>query len=77
MGPIVDRSKERLGQTDRAIIAARHLLLDAVRIVEDGGNAPGADTSYYDIRAIEGLLPSDAEWLEILKDRMFPSGSPI
>jgi phenylpropionate dioxygenase-like ring-hydroxylating dioxygenase large terminal subunit len=77
MGRIVDRSKERLGQTDKAIIAARRLLLDAVQTVADGGNPPGVDTSYYDIRAIESLLPSNTPWLEALQDQMYPSGSPI
>jgi hypothetical protein len=77
MGPIVDRSKERLGQTDRAIIAARRLYLDAVKTVEDGGNPPGVDASYYDVRAIESLLPAETDWFDALKDQMYPSGSPI
>ena len=41
MGPIVDRSKEMLSQTDKAIVAARRLLLDAVKTVEDGGSPLG------------------------------------
>ncbi len=77
MGPIVDRSKELLSQTDKAIVAARRLLLDAVKTVEDGGNALGADDSYYDIRAIERVLPMDTNWLEALKDQMYPTGAPF
>jgi phenylpropionate dioxygenase-like ring-hydroxylating dioxygenase large terminal subunit len=77
MGPIVDRSKERLGQTDKAIISARRLFLDAIKTVEDGGNPPGADSSYYNIRAIESLLPSETPWFEALKDQMYPRESPI
>ena len=77
MGPIVDRSKELLSQTDKAVVAARRLLLTAVKTVEDGGSPPGADTSYYDIRAIERVLPPDTQWLEALKDQMYPTGSPI
>src|SRR5690606_10910871 len=47
MGFIVDRSREHLGPADRAIIAARKLLLEAVRSVErrarprGGGRAGG------------------------------------
>ena len=77
MGPIVDRHKERLSQTDKAIVAARELLLDAVKTVADGGNPPAVDDSYYDIRAIEQLLPGDVYWLDALRDRMYPSGAPI
>ena len=36
MGPIVDRSKEHLGTTDRAIITLRRMLLEAIAAVERG-----------------------------------------
>jgi phthalate 4,5-dioxygenase len=35
-GPIQDRTKEHLSQTDKAILAARKLILKAIRDVEDG-----------------------------------------
>src|SRR5262249_42135410 len=38
MGPIVDRSKEHLGTSDKAVIAMRQLLLEAVDAVEAGGS---------------------------------------
>lgn len=38
MGPIVDRAEEHLGSSDKAVVAARLLLLKAVRTVQ-----PGAD----------------------------------
>ena len=77
MGPIVDRSKEMLSQSDKAIVAARRLLLDATKTVEDGGNPMATDDSYYDIRAIEQVLPEDAKWLDTLKDQMYPTGAPF
>src|ERR1700746_3978364 len=40
MGPVVDRSKEHLGPADRAIIATRRLLLQAVKTVQEGGDTP-------------------------------------
>lgn len=36
MGPVVDRSTERLGTTDRAVIFLRKLLLDATNAVAEG-----------------------------------------
>src|SRR5260370_37490881 len=37
MGPVVDRSQEHLGPADRAIIATRRMLLDAVNEVLAAG----------------------------------------
>src|SRR6202020_1575627 len=49
MGPVVDRSKEHLGTTDRAIIACRQLLLEAIDDVAAGkaprGAAPGPSST--------------------------------
>ena len=68
MGPIVDRSRERLGSTDKAIVAARRLLLQAAQTVREGGDPPGlVDTSYYSIRAVERVLPDGVDCLEALK----------
>ena len=66
MGRIVDRSREHLGPADKAVIATRKLLLDATRTVQAGGDPPGLGSSYHTIRAIERLLPADAEWREAL-----------
>jgi phthalate 4,5-dioxygenase oxygenase subunit len=71
MGHIVDRSKEHLGQTDRAIITTRKLLLDAIRVNEDGGDPPGLSESYYHARAIEQVLPVTTPWQEALMEKMY------
>ena len=76
MRPIVDRNREHLSHTDMAVVAARKLLLEAVKTVADGGTPPGADESYYDIRAIERVLPAGADWVDQLKDLMYPKGPP-
>jgi hypothetical protein len=62
MGRIVDRSKEHLGPADKAIIQARKLLREAVKMVQSGGNPAGTSTSYYPLRAHEAVLPRDADW---------------
>ena len=60
MGPIVDRSEEHLGSTDRAIIAMRRLLLEAVRTVEAGGAPKGVDPSTYRaMRAVDHYADSE------------------
>jgi phthalate 4,5-dioxygenase oxygenase subunit len=71
MGPIVDRSKEHLGQTDRAVIMTRRLLLRAIDTVRDGGTPPGLDESYYGLRAIEDVIPAEEVGLDALADRMY------
>jgi phthalate 4,5-dioxygenase oxygenase subunit len=57
MGPIVDRSAEHLGSTDRAIIAMRRMLLEAIATVETGGTPKGVDTrSYSNVRAVDKVV---------------------
>jgi phenylpropionate dioxygenase-like ring-hydroxylating dioxygenase large terminal subunit len=74
MGPIVDRSRERLGSTDKAIVAARRLLIEAAKTVREGGDPPGLGASYYSIRAVERVLPDGVDCLEALKADVNPSG---
>jgi phthalate 4,5-dioxygenase oxygenase subunit len=63
MGPIVDRSKEHLGTSDRFIIAVRKALLDATRAVEAGEAAPGAEArTYRTVRPYDAIVPNDADW---------------
>src|SRR5207247_8786356 len=45
MGPILDRSRERLGSTDHAIGPARRLLLQAAQTVREGGDPAGMRAS--------------------------------
>ena len=67
MGPIADRTLERLGTTDRAIIHARRTLLKAIRTVQDGGEPPGVAPSYYGLRAYETVLPKGVYWYDTIK----------
>ena len=73
MGPIVDRTQEHLGSTDKAIVAARLLLLQAVKAVEKNADPLGIGSSYYRIRAIEKVLPQGAEWRIAMKDEISPN----
>ncbi len=65
MGPIVDRSVEHLGTTDRAVVTLRRVLLDATAAVERGEAAPGADPqTHRSIRPYDGVVPPGKNWRE-------------
>jgi phenylpropionate dioxygenase-like ring-hydroxylating dioxygenase large terminal subunit len=72
MGRIVDRSREHLGPADKAIIQARKKLRDAVRAVETGGTPEGLGTTFYALRANEGVIAKDADWRRELTPEMRP-----
>lgn len=63
MGAIVDRSKELLCGSDRAITSMRRILLEATRAVERGEAPKGVNTeSYRLLRPHDGLVPADTDW---------------
>jgi hypothetical protein len=72
MGGIVDRSREHLGPADKAIIAARRLLLDAVNDVAEGRDPRGANDAYQGIRAVEKVFPRELPWRNVLLPEMYP-----
>jgi phthalate 4,5-dioxygenase oxygenase subunit len=63
MGPIVDRSKEHLGTTDRAIIITRQLLLEATDVAASGGAPRGLEPgTHRSVRAYDAFIKHDADW---------------
>jgi phthalate 4,5-dioxygenase oxygenase subunit len=67
MGPIVDRSREYLGQSDSVIIRTRRMLLEAARAFAAGRPAPGQEQAvdYSSIRALALRYSAERNWLEI------------
>ncbi|MFT4082373.1 MAG: Rieske 2Fe-2S domain-containing protein [Nocardioides sp.] len=69
MGPIQDRTQERLGVSDRAVTANRRLLLRAVEAFGAGGPIPAhpldetAAAGYVGPRAVDMIAPSE-DWQE-------------
>ena len=71
MGPIVDRSREHLGSTDKAIIMCRRILLDATRDIQNGNDPAGANPdTYRKIRSADVMLPKDARWQEAAQEKL-------
>ena len=74
MGSIVDRSKEYLGTSDKAIIGMRQMLLAALDDVEKGGEPKGIEPDVHrDARAADMVVPDGVDWrshmAEILQAR--------
>ncbi len=71
MGGIVDRSKEHLGTSDRAIIVMRQLLMEAMDDMEAGKPIRGIDPkTYTNVRAVDLVIPPAPDWREALKDEL-------
>lgn len=68
MGDIVDRSREHLGTSDAAIIAARRRLLHALRGVDAGASPPATNPSAFQVRSAAVVLPVDVDWTEAVQE---------
>jgi hypothetical protein len=65
MGPIVDRTAERLVSTDNGIIMARQRLIRAARALADKGTPPpGVLPEHHHVRSAALILPPEAKFNE-------------
>jgi hypothetical protein len=65
MGPIVDRTKEKLVSTDSGIIMARRKLWRAVEeLRDDGVRPPGVDVAHQRVRSASVVLPRDQAFID-------------
>jgi phthalate 4,5-dioxygenase len=72
MGPIYDRTQERLGTSDVMIIRTRRKLLDCVRALGKGAPAPGVDKpELYRMRSGGVVVPAGTNGLEAMADLHF------
>ena len=65
MGPISDRSKERVGASDVAVVAFRRLMVEARATCAKGGprSAPTSRISpHATISSYEGVVPKTTNW---------------
>ncbi len=65
-GPVLDRTRERLGPTDAAVIALRRHLLDAAQAVAAGTDPPGVQASipFARIAGADFVHPAGTPWQE-------------
>jgi phenylpropionate dioxygenase-like ring-hydroxylating dioxygenase large terminal subunit len=65
MGPIADRTRENLTNTDNGIVMARMRLLKAARALADKGEVPpGVDPAHHRVRSVSVILPPDKPFSE-------------
>ena len=65
MGRIADRSRERLGASDIAIVQFRRIMVDAARRVRDGGEATGTEANripLVKLKSFEGIVSKTTDW---------------
>jgi phthalate 4,5-dioxygenase len=63
MGAIVDRTKEHVGTTDRAIIILRQILMESLDTLERGGQLKALDPSTYrNVRSIDRMVKKELDW---------------
>jgi phthalate 4,5-dioxygenase oxygenase subunit len=65
MGPIADRSRERLGASDAAIVEFRRMMVAAARRFQSGGPAIGTvepRTPHVLLQGYEGIVPKTSDW---------------
>jgi phthalate 4,5-dioxygenase len=71
MGPIVDRTKERLVSTDAGIIKARQRLRKAAEALRDHGvTPPGVDPAHHRVRSASVLVPKDEAFIDAARDAL-------
>jgi phthalate 4,5-dioxygenase oxygenase subunit len=71
MGPIVDRTKERLVSSDTGIIKARQKLRKAVESLRDDGvTPPGVDPAHHRVRSAAIVLPQAESFIESSRDAL-------
>ncbi len=71
MGPVVDRSKERLVSADAGIVKARQKLRKAVVALQENGTMPpGVDPAHHRVRSAAVVLPRDANFIDSSRDAL-------
>ena len=77
MGPIYDRTQERLGTSDGMIIRTRRRILNAIRAHENGMLPPGVDDpDIFAVRSANLILPKGVDWIEATQDVRKAFGPP-
>jgi phthalate 4,5-dioxygenase oxygenase subunit len=65
MGPIADRTREKLGASDLAVVEFRKLMVDAARAFQQTGEVIGRTEPHVphaSIASFEAMLPKTGDW---------------
>jgi phthalate 4,5-dioxygenase oxygenase subunit len=65
MGPIVDRSRDKPGSSDLAVVQFRRMMVNAAKRVADGGPAIGTTEPripHVRLASYEGIVPKSTDW---------------
>ena len=68
MGPIVDRTHDRLGASDLAIVEFRKQMVEAARTIAAGGPAIGTTSPRVPLaklQSFEGVVPKTSDWRKL------------
>ncbi|MBV6272117.1 Rieske 2Fe-2S domain-containing protein [Alcaligenaceae bacterium CGII-47] len=78
MGPIADRSNERLGASDLAIVEFRKQMLAAVRAFQQDGEVIGAGEARIPahICSFQAIIPKAMDWKEYAAKYVWPVNTP-
>jgi len=78
MGPIADRTHERLGASDLAIVEFRKLMLDALHAFQSGGNAIGTNelTVPPSVCAFQAIIPKTTDWRQYEAKPVWDNAEP-
>ena len=74
-GPVQDRTQEHLVTSDKAIVAARKLILSGIRDVQDGGEAPSVrrdaeHNRFPEMAVLSEVVPADVPIKEHTRRRV-------
>ena len=74
-GPVQDRTREHLVTSDKAIVAARKLILSGIRDVQDGGEAPSVrrdaeSNRFPEMAVLSEVVPADVPIKEHTRQRV-------
>jgi phthalate 4,5-dioxygenase oxygenase subunit len=78
MGPIADRTHERLGASDMAVVEFRKLMLEAVRAFQAGEAAIGTGASRIpsSVVAFQAIVPKTTDWRAYQASYVWDSREP-
>nr|WP_297457874.1 Rieske 2Fe-2S domain-containing protein [uncultured Halomonas sp.] len=68
MGPIADRTHDRLGASDLAIVEFRRQMVQAAKTVQQGGPAIGTSEPripHYKLKSFQGVVPKETDWRQL------------